>query len=113
MPDFDFIAIGIREEEIRLTWAECALAQDCPTSLFHCLNRCFNLRRINQPKAEVRDATDLTDTWCVLVKYQHITTAGGLSLDNPILAIHRNHPKHVLIKAHGTLGIANGECDMR
>jgi hypothetical protein len=112
MPDLNLVAIQIGEEDIRLAWAEFTLAQDCPTSTLNGLYRQRDICWIDQPEAEVHDPTCVANTWRVFVEHKHIAAIWSLRLNDPILPIHRNNPKHILVKAQRTLGIPNGKRDM-
>jgi len=62
VPDLDRGAIRVDEEDISLTWAEMALAQDDSAGALDRLHGQVNVCGINQPEADVDNATTTTST---------------------------------------------------
>ena len=94
-----FIAIGIGEEQVRLTRAELASLQHASSRLLHRAHRRIDVGGINEPKSEMRHTARLACAQTGFLEDEHIAASGRLSLDESGVSIHCNDAKHLLIEA--------------
>src|SRR6185369_3694209 len=99
VPDLDFVAVRVGEEDIGLAGAEFALAQDGATGLFDRLRCGPDVGRIGEAEAEVGDAPGLADPLLAFFEYQHVAAARRLRLDQAGLVVDRDDAEHLLVEA--------------
>src|SRR6185503_18668113 len=109
VPDLDFVAVGIVEEEVRLAGDELAALLDGSTRFPHDILRVLNVLRPLQTKSKVHHAARLSCLPRLALEDDHVATAWRLDLNEVLALVDRNDAEHVLIKARRALRISHGE----
>lgn len=113
VPDFDLVAVGVAEEDVRLARNELAVIPDLAARFANRGEGALEVGRSGQPKPEMRDAADPAGLTRLALEHDHVTAARSLRLDEIVLLVDGHHPKDGFIEAERSSRIANGESDVR
>src|SRR5687768_9578823 len=81
VPELDLVAVRVLEEDVRLPGTKLAAPQHAPARLLHHLDGNVDVGRIDETKAEMRDAAGAPRTRCPLLEHEHVAAARRLRLD--------------------------------
>jgi hypothetical protein len=112
IPHFDFVAVGITEEQIRLARTKLTVAEDLSSGCFHRAERRIDIGRLDQPKTEMSHSSGKASLSWPLFKNEHVARAGCLRLNKAVFLVDRDDPEYFLVEPQRTFGISNRKSDV-
>jgi hypothetical protein len=112
-PDFDFVSVGVGEENIGFAGNELANAGDLAAGLHDRLDGRLNVSWVDKPEAKMCNPAGFAGLRPVPLKHQDVAAAGCLGLNEISPSINRDYAENRLIKTQRPLGVMNRERNMR
>src|SRR5712691_2738394 len=113
VPDLDFIAVGIRDEDIRLSWNELALSHDTAARCLRLFRGRTHVVRTDETKPEMRNPARFAGFPRTFLEDDHIMGSRRLGLDRLRVAIQLADPEELTIELVRALRVSGGEREMR
>src|SRR5262249_11730875 len=113
IPDFDFVAVGIRREEVWLTRHEFPLLSDRAPGFLHRAGRRADVFGLLQPESKMGDAAGLAGVPRALLQHDDVARPGRLQLREAVLPVHLHRAEDLGVEPGGAVDVPHRQRDVR